>query len=303
VSIVSVSAFQTASLQHLRISNCRQDNPSSSRTSSLARHTATNGVAQDDTFTENPEVTRLKTQLLLLADQTQRGFRASAQDKAKIKDVIYELASYNPSKNPARGYYESSNISSDDYDEYGSSTISGKWTLIYSDAPDITGLDTSNNPFATAKLGRIGQDCNPPYIKNVIEWLRPDFAKTLNLPLSGSDDSRILQKVVTSATATPSKPLLVDLKVAGLELESGRGASAATTTPSNDLADILQRVQEQGIPAGILSALPVDLKGPWNPAFGQFEILYVDQDIRAIRTGQNYLAVNQRISNIEDEWF
>ncbi|KAL3908028.1 MAG: hypothetical protein SGILL_008641, partial [Bacillariaceae sp.] len=236
---------------------------------------------------------------------------ASAQEKATIKDVIYELASYNPSKNPARAYYDESTStigSDDDYNDDASmvgGTISGKWNLIYTDAPDITGLDTSKNPLATAKLGRTGQDCNPPYIKNLIEWKRPDFAKTLNSPLSGSDDSRVLQKVVTSASASPSKPLLVDLKVAGLEVESGgRESSAATTTPAaNGISDIAERVQQQGIVAGVLSVLPVDLKGPLNPPFGQFEILYVDQDMRAIRTYQNYLAVNRRIQNVEDEWF
>ncbi|KAL3907709.1 MAG: hypothetical protein SGILL_008764, partial [Bacillariaceae sp.] len=256
---------------------------------------------------ENPKATKLKEELLSLADRTNRGFQASQQERTKIKDIVYELASSNPSKNPARGYYESSSTStstrthSSSYDVESNDdvTISGKWTLIYTDAPDITSLDTSRNPFATAKLGRIGQECNPPFIKNVIEWRRPDWAS--NLPLSGTDSSKILQKVVTSASATSSKPLLVDLKVAGLELESGESDSVATA--SDGINDLVQRVEEQGLPAGILSAMPVDLKGPLNPPFGQFEILYVDEDIRAIRTSQNYLAVNQRIQRVEDEWF
>ena len=35
--------------------------------------------------------------------------------------------------------------------------------------------------------------------------------------------------------------------------------------------------------------------------FGTFEILYLDEEMRIIRTGQNYLAVNTRIR--DDEWF
>ncbi|KAG7342020.1 plastid lipid-associated PAP/fibrillin family protein [Nitzschia inconspicua] len=244
----------------------------------------------------NPEVASLKRELLIMSTKTNRGFQAKTADRDAIKDIIYELSRFNSSKNPARGYYD--NADTVEYDD-DSDAISGKWTLIYTDAPDITSLDTSRNPLATAKLGRIGQECSPPYIKNVIEWLRPDWAG--DFPFSGSAESRVLQKVVTLASASPSKPMLVDLKVGGLELESGYPTQSSTT--NDGLQDLVQRVQDQGLPAGLLSLQPLDLKGPWNPPFGRFEILYVDKDIRIIRTGQNYLAANQRIQNFEDEWF
>lgn len=254
----------------------------------------------------NPEVTRLKTELMALATRTNRGFQATKEERDTIRDVIYELARFNPSKNPARGYYDSNTIlHGNDDAENDSCTISGKWTLIYTDAPDITGLDTSRNPFATAKLGRIGQECYPPYIRNVIEWLRPDWAS--NVPFSGTESSRIFQKVVTSASASPSKPLMVDLKVAGLEFISDNSGITSPSPPSlssnNGIQDFVQRVQDQGLPSGLLSLRPIDWKSPLNPPFGQFEILYVDEDIRVIRTGQNYLAANQRIRSIEEEWF
>jgi hypothetical protein len=245
-------------------------------------------------------LTSLKDELFAMADQTNRGFHASAQEKSQMKDMVYELARFNPSKYPAREYYERSisiPIGGNGHEGYA---ISGKWTLIYTDAPDITGLDTSRNPLATAKLGRIGQECSPPYIKNVIEWLRPTWA--INLPFSGTDTSRILQKVVTSASAIPSKPLLVELKVAGLELAAG-DSSTSTTTMSSTFTDFLQRIQDQGIPEAILSLQPIDLKGPFNPPFGYFEILYLDEDLRLIRTSQNYLAANRRIQQKNDEWF
>lgn len=259
------------------------------------------GIQDNEDQIVNLEVVRLKEEFLALAKQTSRGFRATKSEQNQIKDIVFELAKFNLSKQPARDYYEPS-TNFDIKESYGS-TISGKWTLIYTDAPDITGLDTTRNPFATAKLGRIGQECDPPYIKNVIEWFRPDWAK--NLPFSGTDQSRVLQKVVTAGTSTPDKPMLVYLKVVGLELESGGGSRilSSSSSSNNMILDIAQSIQDQGIPAGLLSWQPLDLKGQWNLPFGQFEILYVDHDMRVIRTGQNYLAGNVRIQTIEDEWF
>ena len=260
------------------------------------------------TKTENTEIANIKSNLFQLAERTKRGFNASADDKRKAKELAESLQRLGSVPDPASSYYDpsaTSSVTAGAIESKGpSSTISGKWTLIYTDAPDITGLDTSRNPFSTAKLGRIGQECNPPYIKNVIEWLRPDWAKPL--PFSGSDDSRILQKVVTTGSATPAKPTFVELKVAGLELEAG--ANEVTTNDNNDNSgndknNLVENIQSSGLPAGILSANPIDLKGPLNPPFGRFEILYLDDELRAIRTSQNFLAVNRRIASKEDEWF
>lgn len=247
------------------------------------------------TTTENPEVQTLKSELVKLADRTKRGFTASAAEKRKANEIIQSLQRLQTIPDPAKSYYDKSSTSSvttGENDGTSNISISGKWTLIYTDAPDITGLDTTRNPFSTAKLGRIGQECDPPYIKNVIEWVRPDWAK--DLPFSGSDESRILQKVVTSGSATPSKPTFVDLKVAGLELVAGESNSNGS--------NVVETIQSQGLAAGLLSINPVDLKGPLNPPFGRFEILYLDEEFRAIRTSQNFLAVNKRCSK-DDEWF
>ena len=238
---------------------------------------------------EISDADRIKQEFLALADRTNRGFEASSTERKDAKELITKLSSFNPTKEPAAPYYKDSDRS------YESSTLSGKWTLVYTDAPDITSLNTSNNPLATAKLGRIGQECAPPYIKNVIEWKRPDWASSL--PLSGSSDSRILQKVVTIGEADPSKPFAVDLKVGGFELIAGDSSSSSRGV--NDFASV---IQEKGIPAGLLSLNPVDLKGPLNPPFGKFEVLYLDDEFRVIRTYQGYLAANRRIQPGE-EWF
>ena len=252
-------------------------------------------VDDDAVVVGDDQVSMLKAELLTIAGKTNRGFRASRNEQSRIKEIIFQLRSLNPTAEPASSYYEgaASSVASDN------NTLAGKWTLLYTDAPDITSLDTSQLPFSTAQLGRIGQECSPPYIKNVIEWKRPDWAR--NLPFTGSDDSGILQKVVTSATASPDMPRIVNLKVAGLELLSA-GSSSSSSSTSSMGADLPSRIREDGIIGGLLGANPVELKGPWNPPFGQFEILYLDKEFRIIKTYQNYLAVNRRIKPGE-EWF
>jgi hypothetical protein len=241
-----------------------------------------------------PRAAMLKKELFRLAEQVNRGFQATSTERNQVKDLIFQLAPLNPTKEPASPYYNDASKQATSSTSADGCTLSGKWTLIYTDAPDITSLDTSRNPLSTAQLGRIGQECSPPYIKNVIEWKRPEWAR--NLPFSGGDESRVLQKVVTSAEASPEKPRIVNLKVAGLELEAGPSEDSSTTT------DLTSRIEKDGLIVGLLSANPVDLKGPLNPPFGQFEVLYLDEDLRIIKTYQNYLAVNRRIQKGE-EWF
>mmetsp|Transcript_1033 Transcript_1033/g.2243 ORF Transcript_1033/g.2243 Transcript_1033/m.2243 type:complete len:380 (-) Transcript_1033:114-1253(-) len=260
------------------------------------------------------EVQSLKQELYDLASKTNRGFTANAMERRAVSEIVFDLARFNQSREPAQDYYHDgrgvnsgSGNGSGSGSNMPSNSVKGKWQLIYTDAPDIVSLDSSKNPFSTAKLGRIGQECSPPYIKNVIEWFRPDWAK--DLPYSGTDESRVLQKVVTAASATPTKPMVVDLKVAGFELEAGMDVDddhhdhhdGLTTAKDNN--DWMSRIRKDGLPAGLLSLNPVDLKGPMNPLpFGQFEILYLDEEVRMIRTGQNYLAVNRRLKQ-EEEWF
>jgi hypothetical protein len=47
-------------------------------------------------------------------------------------------------------------------------------------------------------------------------------------------------------------------------------------------------------PARLLKNNPVKLRGPLKAPFGKFEILYLDEDMRIIKTGQGYYAVNIR---------
>ena len=239
-----------------------------------------------DAVPVDPVVVNLQKQLLQLATATNRGFTASPSERKQARELIYDLANYNPTTEPARPFYNAT-ATSFDTDSADSPTLAGKWTLVYTDAPDITSLDRGG-PLATAKLGRIGQECSPPYIKNVIEWKRPDWAGAL--PFSGTDESRVLQKVVTEASASPEKPLIVNLKLAGIEIVGAGGSNSDSLEES---------IQQDGLPAAWFQKNPLELKGPLTAPFGQFEVLYLDDQFRIIKTGQNFVAVNVRN---EQDW-
>jgi hypothetical protein len=237
----------------------------------------------------DPEAVQLREKLLELAEATKKGFSASPSQKKRAREIIFDLARFNPTKEPLAPYYTDDSLYTADESVV---SLAGKWELVYTDAPDITALDTSRNPLATAKLGRIGQECSPPFIKNVIEWQRPDWAEQLPLPFTGNEDSRILQKVCTKATASPDKPFVMNLKLAGFEL---------VAPPSSKEVDTLRdAIEQEGLPAGFLRNKPVELQGPLTAPFGEFELLYIDEEMRIVRTGQNYVAVNLRVT---DEWF
>lgn len=257
------------------------------------------------------EVNDLKQQLLNLGVATDRGFRAQWIDRNFARDLIFDLASYSAVREPARAYYSPSSMDNngsnafppgttsiveDEDQDANIPTLTGKWTLVYTDAPDITSLGNSN---VWAKLGRIGQDCtSPPLIKNVIEWKRPGW--TSNLPFSGTTESRILQKVVTRGSAQPLSPTSVELSVAGLALDTGATVDDNNNSKSRNFLD---SIQKEGLVVGILQSRGgIDVSGPWNPPFGSFEILYLDDNFRITKTSQNFLAVNTRVQPGE-EWF
>lgn len=287
--VTSVSSFETGRLKWAITpqTGCRDtfyQRPTSTRLVATAQEPGsyTGGPFDIDSEPSLPdEVIALKEQLLVLADQTSRGFQASDQQRKAARRIIFRLATYNPTAEPVRAYYPSSGPVTDNQKP----SLTGKWTLVYTDAPDITSLQGN----LLAELGRIGQECHPPTIKNVIEWRQPAWAA--GLPLAGPSSSRVLQKVVTQAKSDPKKPLLVDLDLAGVQVETD--ASAASS-------NLAAAIAEQGLVAGLVGMQPLDLQGPLKAPFGQFEVLYLDDEMRIIKTGQNYVAVNVRP---EVEWF
>ena len=255
----------------------------------------------------DPEAVRLREELFSLSEATNRGFTASSSQKKRARDVIFQLARFNPTTDPASPYYaQNLNTNNNDANTIGSEdaavTLAGKWDLVFTDAPDITSLDTSRNPLATATLGRIGQECTPPFIKNVIEWKKPDWIDQLPLPFAGGTESRVLQKVCTKASATPDNPLLVDLKLVGIDLVAppssnpNRNNTGSSSSSSKKLQEDIER---DGLPEGFLRNNPLELRGPLTAPFGQFEILYLDEELRMIKT-RGFVAVNVRC---REDWF
>ena len=143
--------------------------------------------------------------------------------------------------------------------------LDGDWTLLWTDAPDITGLGSSL-PLAPT-LGRIGQEISAAdgTVVNVIEWRPASFLTTLRSELA--EDS-VEQRVVTGFTeATPGDVKLV-LKGAGLRPRR-----------------VLNRDLELG---------PYDTTGLFSLPFGEFKVLYNDGSLRVVKTGQNFYSVNER---------
>ena len=272
------------------------------------RPTATDNNNREDAPTPEVEVqvvcpsTNLKDELFDLAASTERGFRASREQRKRVQDIVKKLAELNPTGEPASSYYEGSNSSP--AVEGATADLAGKWTLMYTDAPDIISLDSGGlGPLlpSAAKLGRIGQECYPPFIKNVIEWTKPEFVKSLSLPFSGSDEDRILQKVVCEASATPADPTVVDLKLVGLDIVGDRGADEEDDSTDGDNDDsIIRRIQAG--PAGLIGSTPLELRGFLTAPFGKFTVKYLDEELRIIETYQGYLAINRRQIPGE-EWF
>mmetsp|Transcript_104707 Transcript_104707/g.249317 ORF Transcript_104707/g.249317 Transcript_104707/m.249317 type:complete len:244 (+) Transcript_104707:22-753(+) len=142
--------------------------------------------------------------------------------------------------------------------------LGGNWTLLYTDAPDILNIPTS----PLASLGRIGQEINAEkgVIANVIEYRPSPLA--VGLKASALEDT-LVQRVFTEYKVTSGSK--VELNIKGLGLDP-------------------QRVLGYDLP----EALKLTLQGPLTLPFGNFEILYLDDEIRIVRTGQGWYSVNRR---------
>ena len=137
--------------------------------------------------------------------------------------------------------------------------IQGNWTLAWTDAPDILGLDS---PAPLARLGRVGQEITADSIVNVIEWVPNDLARTF-LGADGNDS--VEQRVILAYTKTGDA---VDCRLKGVGLR-----------PRQVLA---KKVRKR----------PLDLVGPADLPFGAFDVLFNDGDLRVVKTRQGYFAVN-----------
>jgi hypothetical protein len=263
--------------------------------------------APDDV--ESAATERLKQEFIDLSSEASRGFKATPAQRERAKKILEDLSRRNPTPDPARDYFSPSPPAGYEPNS-GSPSLSGKWTLIYTDAPDILGLGTAPSfGLAAADLGRIGQECDPPFVKNVIEWKKPAWTNdVLNfLPLSANVRNllppRLLQRVITRASASPDQPLRVRLGVAGLQVSFDEEPRSPASGEGG--ADRSSEVRARGFVGSFLPGSLVDWLGRpgWTLPFGEFTVLYLDEQLRAIRTNQGYIAVNLRIRSAQDAWF
>ena len=190
-------------------------------------------------------VAEAKDALLQAIAGTDRGFKKDKSMAASVRNAIHALSDAAKDVTPV--------------------PLDGDWMLLWTDAPDITGLGSSL-PFAPT-LGRIGQEISAAdgTVVNVIEWRPASLLTTLRSELS--EDS-VEQRVVTGFTeATPGDVKLV-LKGAGLRPRR-----------------VLNRDLELG---------PYDTTGLFSLPFGEFKVLYNDGSLRVVKTGQNFYSVNER---------
>lgn len=292
--------------------------PSSALSSASTKTTTTRpSTLKKEIIPEDEDRSRLKKSLLELSYETKRGFFASSTQRSKAKDIIEKLGSLNPTLEPASSYYSKEN-KLEGYDiDFDKPTITGQWTLVYTNAPDITSLDPNTNFIPSilppsAKLGRIGQDCDATKstISNVIEWTRPDWVNSfIQDDMKKGSNNRILQKVVCEARANPKEPNIVELELVGFELLGELDEKKVNETNEKEKGQGILSFLQSGIspqdfilkgPPALLKRNPIQLRGPLKSPFGRFKILYLDDVIRIIRTNQGYFAVNIRN---DKSWF
>ncbi|CAL1145089.1 unnamed protein product [Cladocopium goreaui] len=126
--------------------------------------------------------------------------------------------------------------------------LGGEWTLIYTNAPDILNIPTT--PFSS--IGRIGQeiDSTKGIIANVIEYRPSSLASGLK---EAATEDALVQRVYTEYTVTSENS--VELQIRGLGVDP-------------------QRVFGFEVP----EALKLKVQGPLSLPFGNFEVLYLDEE-------------------------
>lgn len=90
--------------------------------------------------------------------------------------------------------------------------------------------------------------------------------------------------------------MIADLKVVGVDLSGVSGSDDEVSEKNKTISSPFR------MPAEFLEKNPVELRGPLKAPFGKFEVLYLDDRMRIIKTYQGFVAVNIR-QDENDEWF
>jgi len=229
--------------------------------------------------------------LLSAISPLERGFKADKQQRLVVESAIKALAA-------------STSLQA-------LPDISGDWELIYTDAPDILGLDVQAGPLATCT--RIGQQISEAdgTISNVIEYGPREWAANL---IGQAKGDLLQQRVVTSFERRADEPTKVDLKIKGAAFMPKQllGVSLASV-PALKLQGFVEP------PFGSFECLYCE--GPEGPAASDPDLVALDPDaademeqtceidglagfgacssIRVVRTKQGYYSINRRMTPME----
>jgi len=154
-------------------------------------------------------------------------------------------------------------------------SLDGDWELVYTDAPDITGLANSGPLF---EVSRIGQSFNADAgtVENIIEFVPREW-----LPGRGDGD-RLQNRVLLDYDVEPVQGRDITAKLTGLKI-----------IPKNS--------PKQMAGFSLPDAPPLNLQGPLSVPFGNLECVYNDGDLRVFRTRQGYWIVAKRLPQ-DDGW-
>ena len=185
-----------------------------------------------------------------------RGFSAKPADRKAVAAAIDALAKAAPAQQVVPD-------------------IGGDWELVYTDAPDILGLDAQAGPFV--RCSRIGQRISEGEgtIENVIEYAP---ASWLPLDAISASEDRVQQRVCLTYEVEKGTRCVCQVNTFGVNPQTFFGVNLRSSPPLK---------------------LP---EAPFKVPFGNFDVLYNDGDIRVVRTIQGYYGVNRRITAEEEMW-
>ena len=140
---------------------------------------------EEEQDAQNERAAKLLEDVRALAAATGAGFQATSAERAEMQRLVDALSACNPTSEPAAAFYPP-DLRSDADGNGAGATLRGRWRLIYSDAPDITGLARQAPPLG--ELVRVGQECGGDTIANVITyrpsgWLRGEEGAAPPSPL------------------------------------------------------------------------------------------------------------------------
>ena len=177
-----------------------------------------------------------------------RGFSATGAQRREVTALIDALVACDPASSAPDGRPD----------------LTGDWELIYTDAPDIIGLQ-AGGPLPLSTLGRVGQriDAAAGTIANVIEYSPPAWAPAA----LGEPTDVVQQRVLLEYEADGPR---CTARLSGVALRAKRLRGAESSLP------------------------PLQLRGPVALPFGSFDVKYNDGALRVVRTAQGFVSINRR---------